>query len=249
MKVRTGGSAGAWNNDRNFLTFLPKATLVITAWAPTRCTPRDAENGPLNSGAGPRHDADHRGGQGNHHHSRRTGQRQERNSRHPVSQRERRRKRWNRPVLRRRQPTRGRRAGNRRVGQHLPTFTEDGPHSITASYSGAPGFLASTSASAKIVTVTTDAPPDAVTTTATVSPSTAKVGQDVNLTAKVDPQGTGGTVDFIVDGTETVSAPVGTDGLPSLRTPSPRPERTRLSRSSRAHQDSPRPLPRHSRSV
>lgn len=55
MKVRTGGSAGAWNNDRNFLTFLPpKATLVITAWAPTRCTPpRDAENGPLNSGAGP----------------------------------------------------------------------------------------------------------------------------------------------------------------------------------------------------
>ncbi len=42
MKVRTGGSAGAWNNDRNFLTFLPKATLVITAWAPTRCTPRDA---------------------------------------------------------------------------------------------------------------------------------------------------------------------------------------------------------------
>ncbi len=68
-------------------------------------------------------------------------------------------------------------------------------------------------ASAKIVTVTTDAPPDAVTTTATVSPSTAKVGQDVNLTAKVDPQGTGGTVDFIVDGTETVSAPVGTDGV------------------------------------
>ncbi len=54
MKVRTGGSAGAWNNDRNFLTFLPQGHPGHHRLAPTRCTPpRDAENGPLNSGAGP----------------------------------------------------------------------------------------------------------------------------------------------------------------------------------------------------
>lgn len=130
-----------------------------------------------------------------------------------------------------------------------PTFTEDGPHSITASYSGAPGFLASTSASAKIVTVTTDAPPDAVTTTATVSPSTAKVGQDVNLTAKVDPQVPAApSISSSTAPKRSVLRSEPTE-LPSLRTPSPRPERTRLSRSSRAHQDSRRPLPRHSRSV
>ncbi|ARE33565.1 Ig-like domain-containing protein [Rhodococcus qingshengii] len=214
MKVRTGGSAGAWNNDRNFLTFLPKATLVITAWAPTRCTPRDAENGPLNSGAGPLATtriieadkattttvvgpANAKNGtpvtlSANVSGGANGGTVQFFDGDNPLEDAV--------PVT----------GGSASIS---PTFTEDGPHSITASYSGAPGFLASTSASAKIVTVTTDAPPDAVTTTATVSPSTAKVGQDVNLTAKVDPQGTGGTVDFIVDGTETVSAPVGTDGV------------------------------------
>ncbi|SDE69945.1 hypothetical protein SAMN05444580_1401, partial [Rhodococcus tukisamuensis] len=55
IKLRTAGEAGAWGNDKNFLTFLPKATLVITAWAPTQCTPRNTGGAadPLNSGAGP----------------------------------------------------------------------------------------------------------------------------------------------------------------------------------------------------
>ncbi len=173
MKVRTGGSAGAWNNDRNFLTFLPKATLVITAWAPTRCTPRDAENGPLNSGAGPLAttriiEADK---------ATTTTVVGPANAKNGT------------PVTLSANVSGGANGGpvqffdgDNPLGDAVPvtggsasispTFTEDGPHSITASYSGAPGFLASTSASAKIVTVTTDALPDAVTTTATVSPST-----------------------------------------------------------------------------
>ncbi|SDE69571.1 hypothetical protein SAMN05444580_1381, partial [Rhodococcus tukisamuensis] len=53
LKLRTAGAAGTFGNDANFLTFLPKATLVITAWAPTQCSPRDGETAPLNAGAGP----------------------------------------------------------------------------------------------------------------------------------------------------------------------------------------------------
>ncbi len=153
--------------------------------APTRCTPRDAENGPLNSGAGPLATtriieadkattttvvgpANAKNGtpvtlSANVSGGANGGTVQFFDGDNPLEDAV--------PVT----------GGSASIS---PTFTEDGPHSITASYSGAPGFLASTSASAKIVTVTTDAPPDAVTTTATVSPSTAKVGQDVNLTAK-----------------------------------------------------------------
>ncbi|QBJ96556.1 Ig-like domain repeat protein [Rhodococcus sp. ABRD24] len=55
LKLRTAGSAGAFANDANFLTFLPRvnAPVVGTVWAPTQCTPRDSTGGPLNAGAGP----------------------------------------------------------------------------------------------------------------------------------------------------------------------------------------------------
>ncbi|MFF0817713.1 Ig-like domain-containing protein [Rhodococcus sp. NPDC003318] len=53
VKLRTAGEAGTYGNDKNYLTFLPEATLLITAWAPTQCSPRDSSTAPLNSGAGP----------------------------------------------------------------------------------------------------------------------------------------------------------------------------------------------------
>lgn len=55
MKLRTAGNAGQFGNDANFLTFLPRASapIVGTVWAPTQCSPRDTASGPLNAGAGP----------------------------------------------------------------------------------------------------------------------------------------------------------------------------------------------------
>ncbi|WP_430334963.1 Ig-like domain-containing protein [Rhodococcus sp. ACT016] len=55
LKLRTAGAAGNFANDANFLTFLPKvnAPIVGAVWAPTQCSPRDTTGGPLNQGAGP----------------------------------------------------------------------------------------------------------------------------------------------------------------------------------------------------
>ncbi|MFC4602091.1 Ig-like domain repeat protein [Rhodococcus kronopolitis] len=89
------------------------------------------------------------------------------------------------------------------------TFTADGAHPITAVYSGAPGFLASTS---EVTTVTVSTDP-VVTTTVMTAPSGAVVGQDVNLTAQVSPAVQGGTVEFTVDGGAKVTGTVGTDGV------------------------------------
>ncbi|MFE3290743.1 Ig-like domain-containing protein [Rhodococcus sp. NPDC059234] len=213
VKLRTAGAAGTFGNDANFLTFLPKATLIITAWAPTQCSPRDGETAPLNAGAGPLAttrivEADKAttttivgpaaakngtpitltanvapGANG--------GTVQFKDGGAPLGA----------PVT-----VAG---GSAAIS---PTFTTDGDHSITAEYSGATGFLASTSA-AKVVKVTTDAPPDAVTTTTVTAPNNAKVGQDVNLTAKVDPAGSGGTVNFVVDDGAPIPGMVGTDGV------------------------------------
>lgn len=54
-KVRTAGSAGTFGAPESFLTFLPQVSHWIggTIWAPTYCSPRDGEGGPLNAGAGP----------------------------------------------------------------------------------------------------------------------------------------------------------------------------------------------------
>lgn len=55
-KIRTAGAAGDWDNDRNWNTLLPVASVPIigTQWAPTRCAPMDdKDGGALNAGAGP----------------------------------------------------------------------------------------------------------------------------------------------------------------------------------------------------
>ncbi|MGW6375414.1 Ig-like domain-containing protein [Rhodococcus sp. NPDC055112] len=213
IKLRTGGDAGKWANDKNFLTFLPKATLIITAWAPTQCSPRDGESAPLNGGAGPLAttsitEADKAttttlAGPGtakngtpvtltaNVAPSASGGTVQFKDGDAPIGA----------PI--------GLAGGNAAL---TTTFTTDGDHPITAVYSGAPGFVGSTSA-AKIVKVTTEAPPETATTTTVEAPANAKVGQDVNLTARVTPEGTGGTVNFIVDGGAPVTGMVGTDGI------------------------------------
>jgi len=52
--VRTSGAAGTFGGPESFLTFLPQVShwLAGTIWAPTSCSPRDGETGPLNAGAG-----------------------------------------------------------------------------------------------------------------------------------------------------------------------------------------------------
>ncbi|WP_038172451.1 Ig-like domain-containing protein, partial [Tomitella biformata] len=63
-KLRTSGEAGNYNNNKNFSTFLPKASAFGTQWAPTRCVPAEAKSqnagGP---GAGPLATIDIQGGQ------------------------------------------------------------------------------------------------------------------------------------------------------------------------------------------
>ncbi|AQA25427.1 hypothetical protein BTZ20_3584 [Rhodococcus sp. MTM3W5.2] len=54
-KLRTAGAAGQYGSPESFLTFLPQVShwLGGTIWAPTYCSPRDAEGSALNAGAGP----------------------------------------------------------------------------------------------------------------------------------------------------------------------------------------------------
>ncbi|WP_430336032.1 Ig-like domain-containing protein [Rhodococcus sp. ACT016] len=217
MKIRTGGDAGKWDNDKNFLSFVPKASafLVGTVWAPTRCTPRDTAeaSAPLNNGAGPLasiaiREADKATT------TTIAGPAAAKNGT-PIT------------LTANVSPAAGGgtvqfRDGDTVLGDAVtvvggsatinPTFTTDGDHSITAEFSGSAGYLGSTSA-AKIVKVTTDAPPDEITTTTVTTPAHAKVGQNVNLTAKVDPAGSGGTVNFVVDDGAPIASMVGTDGV------------------------------------
>ncbi|MFD4181491.1 Ig-like domain-containing protein [Rhodococcus sp. NPDC058514] len=86
------------------------------------------------------------------------------------------------------------------------TFDSAGSHSITASFSGAPGSAPSTAA-AKTVTVTVPAPNEATTTTTLNAPTPATQNQAVALTATVAPSQAGGTVQFF-DGLTAVGAPV-----------------------------------------
>ncbi|NMM87630.1 hypothetical protein B2J88_25280, partial [Rhodococcus sp. SRB_17] len=210
MKLRTGGDAGKWANDKNFLTFLPKAELVITAWAPTQCTPRDTEGSPLNAGAGALVatniiEAD---------------------------------KQTTTTVVAPGAVKNGAEVtltanvapaapggtveffdGATSLGAPVDvangtasithTFTTDGNHEITAAFSGTTGFITSTSP-VKTINVSTD---DTVTTLAMTSPELAFVDQEVNLHAQVTPAVQGGTVEFTVDGGTPVSGTVGTDGV------------------------------------
>ncbi|MCJ0898302.1 Ig-like domain-containing protein [Rhodococcus sp. ARC_M13] len=208
MTLRTGGDSGTWNNDKNFLSFLPKATLVITAWAPTRCTPRDNEASPLNAGAGPlvttniieadkqtTTTIDAAGAVKNGAEVTLTANVAPAAPGGTVEFFDGATSLGTVDVA----------AGKASIA-HI--FDTDGDHAITAAFSGSAGFIASTS-SVKTINVSTD---DTLTTLTMTSPDEAYVGQDVNLRAQVTPAVQGGTVEFTIDGNNTVSGTVGTDG-------------------------------------
>ncbi|MBM4513989.1 Ig-like domain repeat protein [Rhodococcus hoagii] len=93
------------------------------------------------------------------------------------------------------------------------TFSSAGQHSITAVFSGAPGFTAS-SAAAQPVTVSV---PDQATTTTLTVPQTAETNQQVTLTANLDPTNASGTVQFKDNGTNIGSAVAVADGVAALQ--------------------------------
>ncbi|WP_241566233.1 beta strand repeat-containing protein [Prescottella agglutinans] len=96
------------------------------------------------------------------------------------------------------------------------TFAAAGAHSITAVFTGAPGFTGST-AGAQTVTVTDPVVPDVETTTTVSVPANAATGADVTLTANVAPQNAAGTVQFTADGAN-IGAPVTvTNGVATLQ--------------------------------
>ncbi|MCA1008899.1 Ig-like domain-containing protein [Rhodococcus hoagii] len=86
------------------------------------------------------------------------------------------------------------------------SFATSGNHSINAVFTGGPGFLGST-ATAKSVMVTEPAVVDVATTTTLTAPSTAETGQQVTLTANLNPANAAGTVQF-KDGATNIGGPV-----------------------------------------
>ncbi|MBP1161394.1 hypothetical protein ABIC28_001577 [Rhodococcus sp. PvR044] len=92
-------------------------------------------------------------------------------------------------------------------------FDEAGTHSFVGVFTGTAGFTDSVSPPAELIVK--DA--DWGTTTTVLEPVTAVVGTSVNLSATVHPIPSGGTVKFLVNGTEVGTAPVGTgDGVAIL---------------------------------
>ncbi|TQF68858.1 Ig-like domain repeat protein [Rhodococcus spelaei] len=98
------------------------------------------------------------------------------------------------------------------------TFTAAGAHSVTAVFSGAAGFLGSTS-QASTVTVSEALPSDVATSTVLTAPASATAGVAVDLKAAVSPATAGGTVQF-KDGDTPIGAPVNvTNGQATLSYP------------------------------
>lgn len=207
-RIRTGGAAGNFNNDKNFSTQLAKASFLGVQWAPTRCSPRNSEGAALNAGAGPLAtvriavpDAvttttlsvpD----------SAATGTSvQLAATVAPAGA----------------SGTVQFRDGGENIGAPAPVidgsaslsyaFGSLGAHSITAVYSGGAGFASSTSA-ARTVTVT---PPVVATSTTVTVPPTATTDLAVDLVAAVAPVGATGTVQF-KDGASEIGAPVPVTG-------------------------------------
>jgi hypothetical protein len=209
LKLRTGGAAGQWANDANFLTFLPKASLIITAWAPTQCTPRDSATGPLNRGADPLatvrileadkattttlavpstvKNGDTATLTANVAPAANGGTVQFSLNGDDLGA----------PV----DVVNGKASIDHK-------FETDGEFDVKAVFSGTNGFEGSTS-STKTIKVTTD---DVATSVRTTGPNDAYVDEDVNLTAQVTPAVQGGTVTFTVDGAPGPTADVGADG-------------------------------------
>ncbi|MGW5074361.1 Ig-like domain-containing protein [Rhodococcus sp. NPDC004095] len=210
VKLRSAGDAGLYGNDKNYLTFLPEATLLITAWAPTQCSPRDSSTAPLNSGAGPLAstsivEADKQttttvvapGAVKNGDSVTLTA------NVNPAA---------NGGTVQ--FSVNGTAIGGPvdvvgGAASTTHTFDTDGDFTVTAVYSGAQGFEGSTSAP-KTINVSTD---DIATSVAMTAPDKAYVDQDVNLHAQVTPAVQGGTVEFTINGGDKVTGTVGTDGV------------------------------------
>ncbi|WP_137722852.1 Ig-like domain-containing protein [Prescottella subtropica] len=215
MKLRTAGAAGNFANDANFLTFLPRANapLGITAWAPTQCTPRDTTGGPLNTGGGPiatvqikRAVVDtvtHLDG--------------------PSAVTNGGEFTLNATVVP--TPDSGQvqfTLAGEDVGAPVDlvngkasltqTLTTDGDYAYGVKFLGAE--FSNASAGTKTVTVTSQ---DIATTTSVTGPAQdAYRGEPVNLTAKVEPGVSGGTVTFEVNGSAVGTADVKDDGAAVL---------------------------------
>ncbi|MFC4605959.1 beta strand repeat-containing protein [Rhodococcus kronopolitis] len=209
-KVRTAGNAGNYNNDMNYYSFLPRATFLGgTQWAPTRCTPRDAQGSALNAGAGPLATITVSDPGPvivdttttlNVPGTAKTGTAVDLTATvAPAGA----------------TGTVQFKDGTNNIGGAVPvnngtatlnhTFTTNGAHNITAVYSGDATNRTSTSAASN-VQVTTD--PVIVDTTTTLNvPATAKTGTAVDLTATVAPAGATGTVQF-KDGTNNIGGAI-----------------------------------------
>ncbi|WP_430335113.1 beta strand repeat-containing protein [Rhodococcus sp. ACT016] len=97
------------------------------------------------------------------------------------------------------------------------SFQNSGNHSISAVFTGGAGFLNST-ASAESITVTDPVVPDVTTTTTLTVPATAETGQQVTLTANLDPANAAGSVQF-KDGSTNIGGPVAvSDGKATAQT-------------------------------
>ncbi|WP_051637037.1 beta strand repeat-containing protein [Rhodococcus sp. UNC363MFTsu5.1] len=208
-KVRTAGSAGTYNANENYYTFLPLASFFGNQWAPTRCTPRDAQGSALNAGAGPLATINVGAAAAdttttlNVPGTAKTGTAVDLTATvAPAGA----------------TGTVQFKDGANNIGNAVPvnngtatlnhTFTSDGAHAITAVYSGDAANKPSTSAAAT-VTVSTD--PVIVDTTTTLNvPATAKTGTAVDLTATVAPAGATGTVQF-KDGADNIGNAVPVD--------------------------------------
>ncbi|MFI6432370.1 Ig-like domain repeat protein, partial [Rhodococcus oryzae] len=202
-KVRTAGNAANYNANESYYTFLPRATFLGgTQWAPTRCTPRDAQGSALNAGAGPLATINVGAAAAdttttlNVPGTAKTGTAVDLTATvAPAGA----------------TGTVQFKDGDTNIGNAVPvnngtatlnhTFTADGAHAISAVYSGDAANKPSTSAAAT-VTVSTD--PVIVDTTTTLNvPATAKTGTAVDLTATVAPAGATGTVQF-KDGADNI---------------------------------------------
>lgn len=96
-------------------------------------------------------------------------------------------------------------------------FTQLGNRSITAEFTGGKGFANSVS-QARSIFVSAPVPQDVATTTTLVAPSTAQAGEQVTLTAELDPADAAGRVQFR-DGATDIGGPVTVvNGQASLQT-------------------------------
>ncbi len=86
------------------------------------------------------------------------------------------------------------------------TFTQLGSRSITAEFVGGKGFANSVSQPRSIF-VSAPVPQDVTTTTTLIVPPTAETGQQITLTANLDPSNAAGSVQF-KDGATNIGGPV-----------------------------------------